>query len=201
MRQRRILVDMDGIIVNLMDKWLRDINSYQSLREHDGIPFIDETVTRVTREDIKSFDIHKHVEMGDECYKLIQVPGFFDDLPPLAGALEGIRAIESLGHDLVIASSPAGPDSARAKLEWVSNHLGWGKRRVILCHDKSRIEADAIIDDKPSTIRAFRNKGCKTAVIEHPYNGEVADIADCFASGWHDTENAWAQIVDWARWL
>lgn len=179
----RILVDMDGIITNLLDPWLAEYN----LRYDDCIG----------REDIRSFDVHKYVrkECGHKIYYIIKEPGLFRDLEPLPGALTGVQALIDSGHEVLIATSPSGPDSAKEKLVWVWEWLGLGRRKVILMHNKHLLDADVLIDDKPTTIKAWVAKGGYSATIAHPYNRDCADIAHCYAEGYRDTEAAWHKIV------
>jgi len=190
----RILIDMDGITADLLKKWLHTYN--------------EEWSDTVTKADIKTWAMHKAVKAkcGTAIYKMIERPGFFDWVEPLPGAVEAVKRLQE-HHEVRIASAPAGPDSARAKLSWCEDVLGIPRREVILTHEKDWIEADLLIDDKPGAIRAWRNAGQRcgnrpyAATIAYPYNRDIADLVDCDAQDYTDTTTAWAEIVAWVEGL
>jgi 5'(3')-deoxyribonucleotidase len=123
MTKKRILVDMDQILVALNDEWLRVHN--------------EENDDNVTIEDIKTWELEDHVNKNpDGLYAIIERPGFFDDLKPIPGAIEGFKALRNSGHTVVVCTSPASDDSARAKFAWCKKHLGLNRRDVIVMHKK-----------------------------------------------------------------
>lgn len=177
----RILVDMDGIIVNLTDDWLHEYN----------IAWDDD----LTTEHLTEWDTDKFVkpECGKKIYDILERPGFFRSLSPLDGALEGIRALEAHGHTVAICSAPAGPVSAAEKIQWVQDHLGWSHQRMILTHNKSWIEGDLLIDDSPGNLRRWVPRRPAIA-IGYPYNAGIPDVF--YAGTYHRPEEAWSKIVE-----
>ena len=179
----RVAIDMDAIVANLLGKWLRVYNEENG--DDLGIA------------QIGSFDVHLYAdpEVGKGIYNILERPGFFDDVDVIPGAIDGVRCLRDIGCDVVFASAPAGPDSARAKLEWLERHFGVNRREVFLCHRKDWIEADILIDDKPSTLAKWAQKGRVAMGIRYPYNGSVAGVCHLLAESWQNTENAWSRIV------
>ncbi len=179
----RVLVDMDGIVTDLLGKWLNRYNAMYG--------------DTLDVENILSFDLHSYVHdvCGEDIYRIIEEPGFFDDLDPLPGAIAGVNNLREK-HEVRFATACAGPDSARAKLEWIERHFGLDRRHVFVCHDKDWIEADAIIDDKPDTLVRFAELGRRTATIAYPYNRSIAPQVDVYAESYEDPAAAWAQIVE-----
>lgn len=181
----RILIDMDGITTDLLTPWLDRYNS----------DFGD----CLTVDMVDSWNLHECVK--PECppsklFGYIKEKDFFAYLKPLAGAIEGVKAIIELGHDVRFATAPCNADSARCKIDWLNMHFdGMGIKGLdsFLCQDKHWIDADLIIDDKPDTLEKWDAKGCLTAAIEYPYNAHIT--ADCMASSCTDTRAAWAEIV------
>ncbi len=187
----RILVDMDGIAVNLLDPWL---NAY-NLESGDCLQ----------RHAVDKWDIHGFVDpdYGKRIYDILRRPGFFDYLPAMGGAVEGITQLYDDGHDVRFCTAPPCPDAARGKIEWVMRHfkhLGWGMEHVLQMHDKHWLNADILIDDKPQTINEWAAKtDAKIMSILHPYNKHVAHKCYVMASDAMNPEVAWDRLVKEVR--
>ena len=168
------------IIVDLNRKWLRVYN--------------EENDDNATMEDITTWEMGDHVKNGDALYAIIERPGFFDDLDPLPGAIAGFKALRNSGHEVRVVTSPSCADSARAKITWCEKHLSIPKNDVMIVHDKWWLNLDAIVDDKPATIRKCA-ESMDVYTIAYPYNKDVADLCKVYAEDYKNTEKAWAEIV------
>ena len=75
----------------------------------------------------------------------------FDVAQPIAGAVDALRRLR-LNHDVALLSSPwhTNWDSAAAKFRWVDRVLGstW-VHKLILTTDKRLVPGDFLVDDKP----------------------------------------------------
>ena len=195
----RILVDMDEIVVNLLDEWIRIYN-----REWDDNLMVD---------DIDAWDTHKFVKpaCGKQIYQILKRPGLFDYLPPHAGAIDAITTLVAAGHDVRFATAPPSADSCRGKIEWVKRHFAhpdFGMSQVLMLHDKNWLapSVDVLVDDKPKTIVEWReyadradNAGYhspRIMTIAHPYNKPVLDKAHVVGYDANDTQRAWETIVE-----
>jgi 5'(3')-deoxyribonucleotidase len=182
MKKKRILVDLDGIMTNLLGQWL---DTYNQENDDDVRP-----------EDITTWDMHEHVKIGKGIYKIPARPGYFDKTPPLPGAVGGFLALKKAGHDVLVCSSPYNADSARAKHDWCMRFLNTRTSEVTLTHKKSWIDCDVIIDDKPSTIVEFAKLGREVITIAYPYNESVAHHCALRADCYKNTNYAWEEIVN-----
>lgn len=75
--------------------------------------------------------------------------GFFRDLNPFPHAVEAITKLSCL-HHVFICSSPNSREytySAEEKTYWVNKHFD--KIPLVLCDDKTLINCDILIDDRP----------------------------------------------------
>lgn len=77
------------------------------------------------------------------------VPGFYRNLQPLPGAIEGYHALEER-YDVRVLTRPSYRNlhCYTEKAEWVLHHLGeTAQEKMILAPDKSRLIGDYLIDD------------------------------------------------------
>lgn len=80
-------------------------------------------------------------------------PGFFALHPPIHKAVDAIKSlmIENI-YEIFFLTSPmnSNPTCASDKLAWISRVFGkkWARRTIITC-DKTVVDGDWLIDDKP----------------------------------------------------
>jgi len=69
--------------------------------------------------------------------------------PVMYGAKEAVAALEAMGHDLYIASTPPWrqPKAWMDKRLWVDHHFPMLRRKVVLTHHKNLLLGDVLIDD------------------------------------------------------
>jgi 5'-nucleotidase len=81
-------------------------------------------------------------------------PGFYLNLEPIAGAIEGFEHIGNLPRTevyILTAPSVMNPHSYSEKRLWVERHLGLEiAYRLILCPNKGLLRGDILIDDNRS---------------------------------------------------
>jgi 5'(3')-deoxyribonucleotidase len=188
----RILIDMDAIVVDMNTRW------YETFNRESG--------DDLTPEKVVDWDTGKFITKSTprHLYGILTRPGFYDDLDPLPGAIDGVNTLAYGLHEIRFCSASPSPDASRAKMEWVDRHfahLGWcGHKMVILTHEKHWIDADVLIDDSPSNLRNWIGDrvpslpGDRRAItIEYPYNRGIAGVE--YAGSYVDTEKAWERIV------
>lgn len=181
-----VLVDMDGILVDLVTPWLRSA--------HECCPPSDRplTVTDV----IASYSGIERAPCGSHVYEHL-THDLFRSLQPIPGALEGVRALEAAGHDVVaVTASAKDPQTAAAKLAWAEEHLGWSRHRVIVAQRKELVRGDVFVDDAPANLQAYGVAWPRAlrATIAYPYNVGADDGVARF-DGWQEPERAWTGIV------
>ncbi|MEQ8667929.1 MAG: hypothetical protein RIC12_02090 [Pirellulales bacterium] len=80
------------------------------------------------------------------------VPGFFEQLQPIDGAIEAVRRL-STDSDVFVLSAPStrNPLSYTEKRVWVETHFDYDlTKRLILCPDKGLLQGHFLIDDHVS---------------------------------------------------
>lgn len=82
--------------------------------------------------------------------ELDNVPGIFDLMLPVEGAIEAFKEL-SKDYDVYILSTAPwdNPSAWRSKIEWVKNYLpNEAYKRLILSHNKHLNKGDYLIDDR-----------------------------------------------------
>ncbi len=101
--------------------------------------------------------------------------GFCRNLEPMPGAINGIRNLVKIGHQVLICTTPLTDyeNCVLEKYQWVDNHLGRDfTKRIIFTKDKTLIHGDILIDDKPE-IKGAREPVWEHFVFDRPYNRHV----------------------------
>lgn len=159
----RIYLDMDGVIVNLVKKWLKFYNK----------DFKD----NLTPNDLKSFNTSDHVKCGEVIYRYLALPEFFKtDLEPYEGALETIQKLyEENLHEIYILTSPHEKSSTcwHDKKTWINEHLSFiDSKDIIYSHHKhlNCHPGDIILEDKPETLLKWKQQGGISVCMDRPWN-------------------------------
>lgn len=117
---------------------------------------------------------------------LCAAPGFFLDLPPVAGAIEGVQQMLDAGIDVRICTAPIDDfeHCVVEKYQWIERHFGRAfTRRIILTKDKTLVHGDWLVDDKPQ-ISGSRTPAWRHALFDAPYNREVVSVPRLTWSSW-----------------
>jgi len=111
-------------------------------------------------------------DMKEQARALFHAPGFFLGLPPMAGGVAALHALDAKGYKVMLCTSPVTTSAhcAGEKFEWVRKHLGasWVPR-IIITSDKTAVRGDVLIDDKPSIAGHF-SPVWQQLLFDAPYN-------------------------------
>lgn len=103
------------------------------------------------------------LEMECSGEELKRMPGAFERMQPIAGAIAGIRSLIGMGYEVWIATKPPTgiPHAYADKAAWILRHLPELKRRIIMTHDKGLLgdQDDYLIDDRPHKANCERFRG------------------------------------------
>jgi 5'-nucleotidase len=163
-----ILVDMDGVIVNFTEGWLKEWN-----KENPDRPIPPDVVwSHFYAED--SFR-HLGIATNEEFEALTHKVGLFRDLNPMPGAIEALNQMVECGLDIFICTAPlTTTECFSEKAEWVEHYLGkkW-LRKLVITKDKTLVSAHYLIDDKPGISGLYEDPVWEQVVYDQPYNQHV----------------------------
>lgn len=168
-----ILLDVDGVVADLNNPWLARYNK----------DYNDD----LTLEDITAWNIAQYTkpECGLKMYDYLEDPTLYDDVKPIEGAIEGVRALRDMGHEVAFVTSCSGPEMCKAKTAWIIDHDGLTPADedpmdyIYLVKRKHRIEGDLLLDDYERNLENF--KGWQV-LFDQPWNRHVSDIKR--VTGW-----------------
>lgn len=171
MARKRILIDIDSVIADLVPEWLNLYNT-------DYNDF-------VKVEQITEWDMTKFVkpECGTKIYDYLHYIHLYDRVRPIDGAISSIHWLRQHDYDVRFVTSGVQP----AKIEWLGNHGLLINEHflfspdVIVAHDKSIIKADIMIDDNIKNCENFQGK---SILFAQPWNDVMSNFFR--ASSWPD---------------
>jgi len=86
--------------------------------------------------------------------KLDEIPGLFDLMEPMPGAIEAVTELTKDFDTYILSTAPwLNPSSWTSKINWVHRYFGSGEdspfyKRVIISHHKNLLKGDFLIDDR-----------------------------------------------------
>lgn len=176
---KRILFDMDGVLVNFeqgfLDEWRR---------AHPDLPYI----SLEARNTFYPGDQYPE-EHRDLVYEIIDRPYFYGSLPPIAGGREALESLLGLGHDVRICTSPSLSNYTGCvfgKFAWIHRYLGreW-LHRLILTKDKTVVAGNVLVDDKP-VISGVAKPAWEHVLYDQPYNRNIAERRRITWNNWRE---------------
>lgn len=107
---------------------------------------------------------------------------FFNNLPIIPGAKQGVDALLDQGHDVRFVTARDPHNYGRQTREWLSRH----RLPVDVVHTERKHDwvdkFDLLVDDAPHHLRAWRREGGNAYVFKQPWNRELA---------------SWASVSNW----
>jgi 5'-nucleotidase len=158
----RVLVDMDGVLADFergfLTKWRARYPDKLS------IPIAERTDFYILDQYPSAF--------SPLIKEIMYEPGFIRELRPIPGAIEAMEAMVAAGIEVFICSSPFTryEHCVEEKYAWVDAHLGFTwVPRIILAKDKTLINGDVLIDDRP-VVDGVAEPSWEHVVFDQPYN-------------------------------
>lgn len=152
MAEHIIIVDVDDVMINLVPEW-----EVRFLRR-----WPDAATTRLPFEKWTDWDLtaRYHPSWKAPLMAMLDEPGFYDDLEPVEGALNGVRDLREMGYRVVFATTTT-ERCAHVKRKWLERYLamptsiGHYPDDYIEIKDKSLLRGVLILDDRPATVQRF----------------------------------------------
>ncbi len=158
MKKLNILVDMDGVLVDLLPRWLATYGVATGEYIHPDL---------VTSYDFQSYV--RDVEAFDDCLKFA-----LQFAPPVPGSHKAMQELVGAGHNVypLTYCHPAAPDAHRLKVEWLKHWLPMvDTDKLIATRHKHLVRGDVFIDDSEENIDKWLGAGgARAFLFNAPYN-------------------------------
>ncbi len=189
----KIGVDFDDVVVHTMEEFVRLWNKSHT-RQKDELVY----------EDIDDWDLVKRLGVTEKTVHGYFMAIDYDNISPVPDSIIGIRDLLDDGHEVTILSSNKRQGEIR---HWLDNH---GLRMVPLwvgLKNKAKFARDAgydaLVDDKPQTLRDAVVLGLHTIRFVTPWNKNMNSVHDGtsgLGSSWgvaplEYTERTWAGVL------
>lgn len=156
----RILVDQDEVMVRWLDPILEEYN-----RIHN---------TTFTEHDILTWDIEDTLpDCRDLVDELLNTRHFYERMPPMEGAIEGMKKLIDRKYDVVIATSTPkwAPIAYEGKVNWLKRYMPFFPLdNLVSIKRKELLTGDVLLDDKPENVMRFCETGRLGVLFNRPSN-------------------------------
>jgi 5'-nucleotidase len=165
----KILLDQDEVLA----KWNSRILQWWN----------EDCGTALTEDDIEdNWNLEKILGPGARHFirSCMRWPDFYTDLEEVEGAVEGVRTLMDMGHDVMIVS--AVPTTAaiayHGKCQWLRKHMPFfSLDNFVAIKRKDRMIGDLLFDDGPHNLKAWKATGRIAVAMDRRHNRD----ADCSA--------------------
>lgn len=151
-----ILVDMDDVIENLHEVWIKFLNSKYCLS--------------VQRSDVRDWDMHLVYPTltPEQIYEPLQLKSFWNTVEPKEDASQYIQKLIKDGHEVYIVTATH-YGTLKIKVECIINRYfpSIPYKNIIVAHRKQMIVGDVLIDDYPQNLIGGHYFGI---LFDAPYN-------------------------------
>jgi 5'-nucleotidase len=168
---RTIAIDQDQVLADLMTSWLELYN-----KDYED---------NLKSEDIRGWNISEYVkkECGTKIFSYLDDYGLFRNLSVVENSQSVVKELSKHYRVFVTTSATSYTNALVAKVEWLREHFDFIPREnIVLCGNKSIINADIMIDDGIHNLEAFMGTG--RILFSAPHN--LHEKRFCRANGWKD---------------
>lgn len=176
-------LDVDDVLANLFDEWIRRY----SARYNDN----------VTAQDVRDWAISNYCTKctKDELFAILGEPDIYEFVAPVSGALEFVQWLRAQKHAdgtpkyrVVFVTACVSFESAAWKFTWLlkQGFFGdttdtWDTRRKLMkdyfpACDKSLVMVNALVDDNLDNVRTCHGYG---VLFHRPHNADHPTPLDC----------------------
>ena len=145
-RRQRIAIDMDEVMADSLTEHLRRYNAAYG--------------TSMTAADLSGRHLEQSIPSANrEAAEAMLDASFFEDLAVLPDCQEVISELADRYEVFIASAAMDVPCSFDAKYRWLQRHFPFiPPSQIVFCGDKTIVDADYLIDDRPRHFAKFRGQ-------------------------------------------
>lgn len=162
MQKKRIAIDMDQVMADVVAKYLDLFEQKMGRR-----PLEEEYQGK------KVYDL----KGGEWLRSCLFEKGFFADLPVMEGSQKIIKTLMVDYEVFIVTAATEFRNSLADKVDWLAEYfpfIHW--KNIVLCGDKSVIRADYMIDDHVFNLKTFQGKGLLFTASHNIYETDYTRV-------------------------
>lgn len=140
----KIAVDQDQVLADLLEEWLNRYNNdyNDNLKKEDIIHWNWSDIVKL--------------ECGNKIYDYLDDTDMFENLKVIDDSVEVVKELSN-GYEIFIVTAPWNVDNIKPKYKWLQKHFPFvDEKNYVFTRNKSIINADILIDDKPENLLGFK---------------------------------------------
>ena len=165
--QKKLLVDMDGVLANVYSQFLdfdeQEFGVRQSLESIMG------------KQEAEVFKNERHY---------LHTKGFFRNAPLIEGCVDVVKELNKKYELFIVSAAMEFPNSLTEKTEWLAEHfpfISW--KQIVFCGLKTVIRGDIMIDDYCRNLDPFEGQ---TILFTQPHNFGMNNKRHTRVSSWDE---------------
>lgn len=181
--QVQALIDQDGVLAAFDEKLFE-------LCVANGWEFNIESVKYQSKRYLVD---HLPKQHRGRARRLLEIEGWFRELPVIEGAQEGIEEMFRAGWDVHVCTKPLDSNlfCASEKMAWIQEHFPSLVGRVMIVPEKNMVKGDFLLDDAPK-VRWLGHSIWEPVIFDQPYNREGSKWGDLRRWRWGQSlESLW----------
>ena len=170
---QRIILDMDNVMAEINPQY---------------VTYFKKTYG----EDLVLEELIAHQKNGtfpdySRLHKLLEIPGFFRNLPVMADATEVVKNLNEKYELFIVSAAMEYPQALNEKLDWLEEHFPFiQSKQIAFTGSKKFVCGDIMIDDKVSNLNHFTGK---KLLFTHPNNLKYIDSQYIRVNNWKEVAN------------
>ena len=190
MQHNPILIDQDGVLADFVLGLYQELERRFSPADFACMPDMKTAETFYVEDCINTGDPAKDIWLKNQVVHVVDTwEGMFRDLPPIPGAVEGVKHLQNeaakydIGVRICTAPHVEHKTCHSDKAQWADRILGptWAKQ-MIMSHDKTLVRGLVLLDDKPKVTGSLEPMWSHV-VFGAPCNRNTKNIR---VEGWND---------------